>query len=512
MRNLENKIIYQIYPKSFKDTSGNGIGDLRGIISKLDYLKNLGIDYLWLSPICLSPQNDNGYDIADYYTIDPLFGTNDDYYELIGEAKKRGIKIMMDLVLNHTSSEHEWFKKALTGDKKYQDYYIFRDKPNDIGSFFGGNAWTYSKEVGKYYFRLFDTTQPDLNWENEEVRQEIYKMVNFWIDKGIEGFRLDVIDLIGKEPDKMITGKGPKFYDYLAELQANTFKDKILTVGECWASSIEETNKMCNDKMLTQAFHFNHLLITNNNDKWFRKKINLHDLVEVLENWQNNYAGIEALVMNNHDLPRLISSWLDDTKYRVESAKLAITLFGLLRGNLYLYQGEEIGMTNGHLFDIADYVDVETVNKYEELKSLNLEEEVIMDVISMTSRDNGRLPMQWDSGCNASFSKSKPWLKVNSNYKEVNVEKDIKLDQSIYAYYQDIIKFRKENYNLIDQKISFEVNADVLKYTKGKITFYASFGSSIALVDKHKSPIFSNYSKHVKKHLRPYEVYFSIEE
>ncbi len=512
MKELENKIIYQIYPKSYKDTTGNGIGDLKGIISKLDYLQDLGVDYVWLSPVCQSPQNDNGYDIADYYKIDDMFGTNEDYELLIAEANKRNIKIMMDLVLNHTSSEHIWFKKALENDEKYDNYYIFRDEPNDIGSYFGGNAWSYSEEVGKYYFRLFDTTQPDLNWENKEVRDDIYKMVNYWIDKGVEGFRLDVIDLIGKEPDKFITGKGPKFYEYLKELNENTFKDKILTVGECWGSTVEESYKMCNPQGLTQAFHFIHMSLTDGKDKWFKQKIDLEKLANVLTDWQNNYKGIEAVVMNNHDMPRLVSTWLNDTDYRKESAKILITLFGLLKGNLYIYQGEEIGATNAYMNDIQDYNDVETLNKYKELEALGYDEKTIMSMIKRTSRDNARVPMQWDSSENAGFTTGTPWLKTNRNYKEVNVEKDRKSKDSVFEYYKEIISFRKSNYDLIDKEININVNGDIFEFTKGNLKFVANFSQFIVPFEKLETPRFTNYENINNEVLRPYEVYVTLSE
>ncbi len=510
MRELENKVIYQIYPKSFKDTTGNGIGDIKGIISKLDYIAELGVDYIWLSPVCKSPQNDNGYDISDYYKIDEMFGNNEDYDKLIEEAKKRNIKIMMDLVLNHTSSEHIWFKKALEKDEKYYNYYIFRDEPNEINSFFGGSAWAYSEELNQYYFRLFDKTQPDLNWSNKEVRDEIYKMVNYWISKGVEGFRLDVIDLIGKEPDNYIVGKGEKFYEYLEELNQNTFKDKILTVGECWGSTLEESNRMCHKNALTQAFHFTQMSLTDGKDKWFRRRLDLEELATSFMKWQNNYSGVDTLVMNNHDMPRLISTWLDDKKYRKESAKLLITLFGLMKGNLYIYQGEEIGATNAYMFDIKDYNDVETHNKYNELKELGLDESTIMEIIKETSRDNARVPMQWNDCKNAGFTEGKPWIKVNENYKVVNVESDLKSKDSIYKYYKEIIKFRKENYDLIDNKIEFSVEGDLLKFKKGTINFVSNFGKYTLEMDKKEKPIFTNYKQNNEKLLRPYEVYVTI--
>mgnify|MGYP001622917426 CR=1 FL=1 len=507
MKNLENKVIYQIYPKSFKDTTGNGYGDIKGIIEKLDYLQDLGVDYIWLSPCCKSPQNDNGYDISDYMKIDELFGTNEDYENLIKEANKRNIKVMMDLVLNHTSREHIWFKKALQKDPKYYNYYIWRDEPNEIQSMFGGSAWSYSEEVGKYYFRLFDKTQPDLNWENEEVRQELYKMINYWIDKGVEGFRLDVIDLIGKEPDKMITGKGPKFYEYLKELNNNTFKDKLLTVGECWCSTIEESYKMCNKDGLTQAFHFTHQCLTHTNgDKWNQSKIDLHKLCDSLNKWENEYKGIEAIVMNNHDLPRMVSLWLNDKEYRKESAKLLITLFGLLKGNLYIYQGEEIGMTNAYFESIDKYKDVETLNKYNELKQKHFSENEIMNIIKLVSRDNARTPMQWDATENAGFSSSKPWIEANKNYKEVNVLKDINSKDSIFNYYKNIIKYRKENYNIIESNAIFKTEGKILTMEKNNFILFANFTNENINIKSENKVLFKNYEDIQKDILRPFEV------
>lgn len=504
---FQNKIIYQIYPKSFKDTDGNGYGDINGIIEKLDYIKNLGVDYIWLSPCCKSPQNDNGYDISDYITIDPLFGSNEDYGQLIKEANLRGMKIMMDLVLNHTSNEHEWFQKALEKDPKYYDYYIWQDKPNELKSIFGGSAWTYNEALDKYYFHLFDKTQPDLNWENPEVRKDIYELVNYWIEKGVEGFRLDVITLIGKEPDKLITGHGPKFVEYLQELNENTFTDKLLTVGEGWLSSIENQDKMCTDKGLSQAFHFHRMLINTINGKWHTKPMDLDALCKCCDTWQNEYKGVEALVMNNHDAPRLISRWLDDEKYRKESAKLLITLFALMHGNLYLYQGEEIGMTNAHWDDIKKYNDVETLNIYEELKQEGYDHKTIMEKIMLTSRDNARVPMQWNDSKNAGFSTGKPWLDVVDNYKEVNVEADLASKDSIYKYYQKVLKFRKENYEHIKQKAIFTAQDGVFKMQKPAFTLIANFTDTAQPndIDITKEILFNNYDNS-KNMLEPYQV------
>ncbi|OON96627.1 MAG: hypothetical protein ATN31_09470 [Candidatus Epulonipiscioides saccharophilum] len=505
---FENKVIYQIYPKSFKDTTNNGYGDIQGIIKQLDYIKDLGVDYIWLSPCVKSPQKDNGYDISDYYSIDSLFGSNEDYEQLILEAKKRDMKIMLDLVLNHTSDEHTWFAKATNGDPKYYDYYIWADEPNELESAFGGSAWTYHEKVGKYYLHLFDKGQPDLNWANPEVRQEIFDMVNFWIAKGVEGFRLDVIHLIGKEPDKLIKGHGPKFSEYLKELNENTFKDNLLTVGECWGTSLKQQYKMCHDKGLTQAFHFNHFLLNaeRGRGKWHTKELDLVDLCECFNTWQNEYTGIEALVMNNHDSPRLISRWLDDQKYRKESAKLLITLFGLMHGNLYIYQGEEIGMTNAHWHDIKKYNDVETFNNYEILKSEGYSEEETMAKIAFTSRDNARTPMQWDDTAHAGFSSTEPWLDVNDNYVHINVLKDLSDDNGVYKYYQKVLKFRKEHYDKLKQATSYSSEGQVLKMQNDFFTLLANFSAqNQPLEEINGEIIFNNYSK-VPTHLLPYQV------
>lgn len=505
---FDNKVVYQIYPKSFLDTNADGIGDLQGIIEKLDYLQQLGVDYIWISPINTSPQYDNGYDIADYYGIDPMFGTIEDYQQLIAQANERGIKVMLDLVLNHTSDEHEWFKKAVAGDPKYMDYYIWRDQPNDIKSFFSKQAWTYNEQVGKYYFHLFDQHQPDLNWENEEVRNEIYKMINYWIDLGVEGFRLDVIDLIGKEPDKYITGKGPKFYDYLNELHNATFGDKLLTVGECWNSTLAESHKMCDNNGLTQVFHFTHLIQTNGEDKWEQNPIDYSKIVDILKLWHNDYDGSQTIVMNNHDMPRLVSLWLNDSEYRYESATLLATLFSLLKGTQYIYQGEELGMTNAYLKSIDQYNDVETLNKYEEFKKEGkYNEEQIMEKIALISRDNARTPMQWTAEENAGFSTGTPWLAVNKNYREINAQNDLASDNSVYKFYQKVISFKKENFEqIINQPldaISFENN--LLSYQKGSIKVTCNMQAQPTAYETANEIIINNYQTYDNQFLQPYQ-------
>lgn len=491
MRELENKIIYQIYPKSYLDTTGNGFGDLQGIISKLDYIKSLSVDYIWLSPCLASPQKDNGYDISNYEMIDPLFGTNDDYLKLIEEANKRDMKIMMDLVLNHTSDKHEWFQRALKHESKYMDYYIWRDEPNELESVFGGSAWTYSDCVGKYYLHFFDKSQPDLNWENPEVREELYAMINRWIEKGVQGFRLDVIDMIGKDPDKLIGAKGPKYLDYLYELSDRTFKDKILTVGECWGSTLEETLAMCNEKGLTQSFHFHQHTLTDVSDKWHQRELELHELVTIFETWQNEYTGIEAIVMNNHDQPRLLSKWFDDIDNYELQAKLLITVFGMLRGNLYLYQGEEIGMASSYREDISFYQDVETLNYYESPKK----DPSVMKRIQVISRDNARVPMQWTASNNAGFTQSKPWIAVNESSKFINVEEQEERASSVLNYYREFLRFRKENYEDISSKMSFYSHGNTLSMENESFKLIANFGKSREKLEDEYSSIFATNSK-----------------
>ena len=512
---FQNKVIYQIYPKSFLDTTGSGIGDLNGIRQKLSYLAELGVDYIWLSPINASPQYDNGYDIADYDHIDPMFGSDEDYLALIKEAKAKDIKVMMDLVLNHTSDQHLWFQKALQNDPVYRDFYVFRDEPNELQSFFGGSAWTYAEGVGKYYLHFFDPHQPDLNWDNPQVRQELYAMVNRWLAAEVEGFRLDVIDLIGKEPDRYISSKGPKFYEYLAELHEQTFKDHILTVGECWGASFEESRKMCT-KGLTQIFHFHHLMTTNGKTKWEQNPLQLAKLADVLLTWQNDYEGIEALVMNNHDSPRLPSLWLDDQTCRKQSAKLLITLFGLLKGNLYLYQGEEIGMTNAHQLDLNFYRDVETFNFFDAQKEAGVPLAKIMRQIALISRDNARTPMQWTSGEHAGFTAGTPWIAVNENYPQVNVEDDLNSKDSVYRYYQQVIAFRKTHGDLLQEALALKVQGEVLFLKKGTIRGYFNMSQQkpeLSGVEQARTVLFSNYedrelpvSKQGVLALRPYEV------
>lgn len=503
--NFNDKVVYQIYPKSFKDTTGNGYGDIRGIISKLDYIRGLGVDYIWISPINSSPQRDNGYDISDYYNIDPLFGSKEDYKQLIVECNKRGMKVMLDLVLNHTSDRHEWFQKAIAGDEKYLDYYVWTETPNDLQGFFSKSAWSFNQEVGKYYLHLFDETQPDLNWKNPEVRAEILKMVNYWIDFGVEGFRLDVIDLIGKEPENYITGKGPKFYDYLKELSNATFKTNLLTVGECWGASLEDSYKMCSKDGLSQVFHFSHLTATNGEDKWDQLQLDLNKIADSIKLWQNDYTGSQTIVMNNHDMPRLISLWLNDEQYRYESATNLATLFTLLKGTQYIYQGEEVGFTNAYLENINDYNDVETYNKYDVYKQEGkLTEDEIMSRIMLISRDNARTPMAWTK--DGDFSDSNPWLALNRNYPQVNVKADLESEKSVYKYYKQLIEFKKSNYEHIISKplTNITVEGNVISYEKANIKVVCNMSGETIKYDITGKILFNNYET-FESELKPYQ-------
>ena len=425
-----SSVVYQIYPRSFNDSNGDGIGDINGIREKLDYLKELGIDVIWLSPVYKSPNDDNGYDISDYCDIMDEFGTMDDMEKLLKEANEKGIKILMDLVVNHTSDEHKWFIEAKKSkDNKFRDYYIWRDpvnghEPNNLGSCFSGSAWQYDESTDQYYLHLFSKKQPDLNWENENVRNEVYKMMNFWIDKGIGGFRMDVIDLIGKVPDEMITGNGPKLHDYLQEMNKAALEGHdLLTVGETWGATPEIAKLYSNPKRkeLSMVFQFEHIGLDQieGKEKWDVKPLDLLDLKKVLSKWQTELEGEgwNSLFWNNHDLPRIVSRWGNDREYRVESAKMLATLLHGMKGTPYIYQGEELGMTNVRFEDINEYNDIETLNMYKDRISKGYSHDEIMASIYAKGRDNARTPMQWDSTENAGFTTGKPWLKVNKNYK-----------------------------------------------------------------------------------------------
>ena len=476
-----SSVVYQIYPRSFNDSNGDGIGDINGIREKLDYLKELGIDVIWLSPVYKSPNDDNGYDISDYCDIMDEFGTMDDMEKLLKEANEKGIKILMDLVVNHTSDEHKWFIEAKKSkDNKFRDYYIWRDpvnghEPNNLGSCFSGSAWQYDELTGQYYLHLFSKKQPDLNWENENVRNEVYKMMNFWIDKGIGGFRMDVIDLIGKVPDEMITGNGPKLHDYLQEMNKAALEGHdLLTVGETWGATPEIAKLYSNPKRkeLSMVFQFEHIGLDQieGKEKWDVKPLDLLDLKKVLSKWQTELEGEgwNSLFWNNHDLPRIVSRWGNDREYRVESAKMLATLLHGMKGTPYIYQGEELGMTNVRFEDINEYNDIETLNMYKDRISKGYSHDEIMASIYAKGRDNARTPMQWDSTENAGFTTGKPWLKVNKNYKFINAEDCLQDKDSIFYHYKKLIDIRKHNDTIIygDYKLLLPEDKNVFAYSR----------------------------------------------
>lgn len=450
----ESAVFYQIYPKSFQDTDGDGIGDLKGIIQHLDYLENLGIDGIWLSPICDSPQADNGYDISDYRGIYPVFGSMEDMEELIAQAKRRGISIIMDLVLNHSSDEHFWFQQALKSrENPYHDYYVWRDgtpdcPPNDMRACFGGSTWTWAESVGQWYFHQFAVKQPDLNWENPKLRRELYDMIRFWVEKGIEGFRLDVIDQIAKEPDLKITGNGPRLHEFLRELSREAFCEKCLvTVGEAWGADVERAKLYSapDASEMSMVFQFEHICLDQQGEKWDVAPLSLPRLKNVFQRWQNGLhgQGWNSLFLDNHDLPRIVSRWGDDGLYRERSAKMLATMIHGMEGTPYIYQGEELAMTNIRL-PLEEYDDIETKNLYSERIARGYSHESVMNSIYARGRDNARTPMQWTDGENAGFTSGKPWLPVNPNHAFINAAQQVNDPNSVYHYYRQLIALRKE--------------------------------------------------------------------
>lgn len=472
MNDFKKKVVYQIYPKSFKDTNGTGTGDLKGVIEKLDYLQTLGVDYIWLTPFYVSPQNDNGYDVADYYNIDPSYGTMEDVENLIAEAKKRNIYLMMDMVFNHVSTEHIWFKKAMAGEKKYLNYFFFKQgkannqPPTNWNSKFGGPAWEYVEKFDKWYLHLFDKTQADLNWENPEVREEVKNIVRFWMEKGVKGFRFDVINLISKagfEDDFSVDGDGRSFYtdgprihEFLQELARDSFaKDKdIITVGEMSSTTMENCYKYAGEKTgeLSMVFTFHHLKVDfMGNEKWVLVPTDFMKLKQLIFDWQINMEknnAWNAVFWCNHDQPRVISRFGSDDKYHKESGKMLATLIHCLRGTPYIYQGEEIGMTNPHFKSIEQYRDVESLNHYQILQDKGMTKEQALMILDVHSRDNSRTPMQWDDSINAGFTTGTPWIQTADNYTEINVKNSLEDKDSIFYYYQKLIQLRK-NYDVI---------------------------------------------------------------
>lgn len=450
----QDAVIYQIYPKSFMDSNGDGIGDLQGIISKLDYLQELGITAIWLSPVYQSPMDDNGYDISDYRAIAEMFGTMADMEALLEQARQRGIRIIMDLVVNHTSDEHAWFIEAREQpDSPKRDFYIWRDQPKELPSVFGGSAWELDEASGQYYLHFFSKKQPDLNWENPALRQEIYDMMNFWIDKGIGGFRMDVIDMIGKIPDQGITANGPMLHPYLQEMNRATFGGKdLLTVGETWGATPEIAKLYSNPERqeLSMVFQFEHIGLQHqpNRPKWeFTEELDVPQLKAIFNKWQTELQlgeGWNSLFWNNHDLPRVVSIWGDSKEYRVKSAKALAILLHLMRGTPYIYQGEEIGMTNYPFQDLTEVEDIEARNFAHEALEAGQSEEEVLRSIRAIGRDNARTPMQWTAESQAGFTTGQPWLPVNPNYGEINVAAALADKNSIFYTYQSLIALRKE--------------------------------------------------------------------
>ncbi|WP_026832974.1 glycoside hydrolase family 13 protein [Exiguobacterium undae] len=533
-------VIYQIYPKSFKagrpDTS---IGDLKGVIQKLDYIKRLGADVIWLCPVYQSPQIDNGYDISDYYSISPEYGTMEDFEQLIESCKNRGIRLIMDLVVNHTSDQHHWFQQALQAkDNPFRDYYIWRDPvkggvPNELQSNFGGAAWKWHAETDQYYLHFYSDAQPDLNWSNRKLRHDIYDMMNFWIDKGVSGFRMDVIDLIGKDPDHQIKENGPMLHPYLQEMYEHTFgRHDLLTVGETWGATPENAPLYSDPERqeLSMVFQFEHLQLDKvpGKQRWDLQPLVLTELKCVLNTWQTalHSTGWNSLFWNNHDLPRIVSRWGNDQKFRVESAKMLATLLHGMQGTPYIYQGEEIGMTNAAYASLADYKDIETQNIYRERIKKGFSHEQTMTAIRLKARDNARTPMQWSRDRYAGFSDAPPWMKLNENYKEINVEQALHDPDSIFYHYQTLIALRKKHEVLVygSFRLILEQHEQVFAYERhfqGKTlvvvcNFYDQPVSIILPGAENRIILSSNYkdsSLEVEEvYLRPYEAIIYLEK
>ena len=471
MKDWHKSVVYQIYPKSFNSYYNRETGDIKGVTEKLDYLKELGVDYIWLTPIYQSPQNDNGYDVSDYYSIDPSYGTMEEFEELLAEAKVRNIEIMLDIVVNHSSTEHKWFKEAKEDkNSPYRNYYIWRDEKNNWQSKFGGSAWKYDEKTEQYYLHLFDETQADLNWENEKLREEVYDMMRFWLDKGVTGFRLDVINLISKDQcflnDEGSTATsdgrkyytdGPRVHEYLQEMNRNVFAGKdVITVGEMSSTTIDNCIKYSNPERneLSMTFSFHHLKVDYpNGDKWTKADFDFIKLKEIMSSWQiemQKGGGWNALFWCNHDQPRIVSRFGDDGKYRNESAKMLATAMHMLQGTPYIYQGEEIGMTNPKFESIEQYRDVESLNIYDIKLKEGLSKEEIIGILKQKSRDNSRTPMQWNEEMNSGFTTSTPWISVAENFKEINVEKALEDKESVFYHYKKLIELRK-TYDVITE-------------------------------------------------------------
>lgn len=528
-------VVYQIYPRSFCDSNNDGIGDIAGIISKLDYLETLGINVIWLSPVYQSPMDDNGYDISDYQAIAAEFGTMQQMKTLIKLAKSKGIRIVMDLVVNHTSDEHPWFIEAKKSkDNPYRDYYIWRDEPseggypNDIDSIFGGPAWQWDSQTEQYYFHLFSKRQPDLNWENPQVQQQVHTMMNWWIEQGIGGFRLDVIDLIGKQVDKKITGNGERLHPLLQQMNKATFGDKdLLTVGETWGANpdIAKLYSHPDRNELSMIFQFEHITLTwGNGDKWQPIDLDFTAFKRVMNKWQIELAndGWNSLFWGNHDLPRAVSKYGDDATYRVESAKMLATALHFLKGTPYIYQGEEIAMTNVKFDSIEQYRDIETTNFYKLRTESGVPAQQMLAALHENSRDNARTPMQWDDSEHSGFTSGQPWIDVNPNYKQINVAAALNDPDSVYYHYQQLIRLRKSHPAIVygDFTPLFEEHGSIWAYLRSDdketilvVCNFHNCSAELRLPDSFsvtEQPILiANYRDRVtldkQLHLRPYE-------
>lgn len=489
MADFSDKVVYQIYPKSFRDTNGDGFGDIPGVVEKLDYLQELGVDYLWITPFFISPQRDNGYDVADYRRIDPQFGTMEDFEDLISQSNERGMGIMLDMVFNHTSTQHEWFQKALAGDEKYQKYYIFKDgapdhAPTNWKSKFGGSAWEYVPELNKWYLRLYDVTQADLNWDNPEVRGELKEVLRFWKEKGIKAFRFDVINLVSK-PEQMdddFEGDGRRFYsdgphihEYLKELVKDSGIEEFVTVGEMSSTSLEHCIRYSapKEKELSMCFNFHHLKVDyKNGDKWALMPADYKKLKELFVEWQMGMQkgeGWNALFWCNHDQPRIVSRMGDEGAYWKESAKMLAGMIHFMRGTPYIYQGEEIGMLNAHYPSIEKYRDVESLNYYQILLAKGMTDKEALEILAARSRDNSRTPMQWDNGIYGGFSEVEPWLPMSAAFRqEITVQTQQKDKDSVLNFYKKLITMRKRYPVIAKGEISFlETETDkVLAYKR----------------------------------------------
>lgn len=507
----KESVVYQIYPRSFMDSDGDGIGDINGITSKLDYLKKLGINVIWLSPVYQSPNDDNGYDISDYQAIMEEFGTMEDFDRMLQAAHERGIKIMMDLVVNHTSDEHAWFVESRKSkENPYRDYYIWREgkngeAPNNWGSCFGGSAWEYDQATDMYFLHLFSKKQPDLNWDNEKVRKEVFDMMTWWLSKGVDGFRMDVISMISKVPELPDGTKGegalygdfgpsvingPHVHEYLQEMRSRVLSEfDTITVGETSGVTVEEAVKYAADdeSELNMVFQFEQNDLDNGeHSKWNLKKIYLPDLKEILAKWQTRLEGKawNSLYWNNHDQPRIVSRLGNDKEYREVSAKMLATCLHMMKGTPYIYQGEELGMTNVPFASLEEFRDIESINAYHEYTENGIiGEEDMLKFLCYKSRDNARTPMQWDNSANAGFSEARPWIKVNPNYTEINAQEQLNRDDSVFHYYQKLIALRKQKEIIVygNFELLLPEDEDIFMYTR--------------VLEKEKLLVICNFSK-----------------